>query len=159
MKYENREKWKLKSLISWIGTFEYIMLQKKGYTDSLLFAEHGENMLCTKIVLNVRNYFCTQHVLPRFELGIFMYWTCSSMNNLLSYCGLVDAKKGAFYKDLKYIPLEDISSCVFWPFISYPFRACFCLVDKYSREETIKNGKFLYIVSESIYSREESINY
>ena len=37
------------------------------------FAEHGENMLCTKIVLNVRNNFCTQHVLPRFEHGIFMY--------------------------------------------------------------------------------------
>ena len=33
----------------------------------------GENMLCTKIVLNVRNNFCTQHVLPGFELGIFMY--------------------------------------------------------------------------------------
>ena len=96
MKYENREKWKLKSLISWIGTFEYIMLQKKGYTDSLLFAEHGENMLCTKIVLNVRNYFCTQHVLSRFELGVFMYW----MNNLSSYCGLVDAKIKASDKDL-----------------------------------------------------------
>ena len=54
---------------------------------ALLFAEHGENMLCTKIVLNVRNNFCTQHVLPRprFELGIFMYWTWNSMNNLLSY--------------------------------------------------------------------------
>ena len=42
-------------------------------SEALLFAEHGENMLCTKIVLNVRNNFCTQHVLPRFELGIFMY--------------------------------------------------------------------------------------
>ena len=41
--------------------------------EALLFAEHGENMLCTKIDLNVRNNFCTQHVLPRFELGIFMY--------------------------------------------------------------------------------------
>jgi hypothetical protein len=29
--------------------------------------------LCTKIVLNVRNNFSTQHVLPRFGLGIFMY--------------------------------------------------------------------------------------
>ena len=76
------------------------MLQKKGYTDSLLFAEHGENMLCTKIVLNVRNYFCTQHVLPRFELGIFMYWTCNSMNNLSSYYGLVDTKIRASDKDL-----------------------------------------------------------
>ena len=45
----------------------------KSLSEALLFAEHGENMLCTKIVLNVRNNFCTQHVFPRFELGIFMY--------------------------------------------------------------------------------------
>ena len=45
----------------------------KSLSEVLLFAEHGENMLCTKIVLNVRNNFCTQHSLPRFELGIFMY--------------------------------------------------------------------------------------
>ena len=39
----------------------------KSLSEALLFAKHGENMLCTtKIVLNVRNYFCTQHVLPRF---------------------------------------------------------------------------------------------
>ena len=52
-------------------------------SEALLFAEHGENMLCTKIVLNVRNNFCTQHVLPRFELGIFMYWTCDVV---VSWC-------------------------------------------------------------------------
>ena len=45
----------------------------KSLSEALLFAEHEENMLCTKIVLNVGNYFCTQHGLPRFELGIFMY--------------------------------------------------------------------------------------
>ena len=31
-------------------------------SEALLFAEHGKNMLCTKVVLNVRNNFCTQHV-------------------------------------------------------------------------------------------------
>ena len=72
----------------------------KSLSEALLFAEHGENMLCTKIFLNVRNNFCTQHVLPRFELGIFMYWNCNSMNNLSSYCGLVDAKIRASDKDL-----------------------------------------------------------
>ena len=72
----------------------------KSLSEALLFAEHGENMLCTKIVLNVRSNFCTQHVLPRFELGIFMYWTCNSMNNLSSYCGLVGAKIRASDKDL-----------------------------------------------------------
>ena len=45
----------------------------KSLAEALLFAEHGENMLCTKIVLNVKNNFCTQLVLPKFELGIFMY--------------------------------------------------------------------------------------
>ena len=69
-------------------------------SEALLFAEHRENMLCTKIVLNVGNNFCTQHVLPRFELVIFMYRTCNSMNNLSSYCGLVDAKIRASGKDL-----------------------------------------------------------
>ena len=34
------------------------------------------------------------------ELGIFMYWTRNSMNNLLSYYGLVDARKSASDKDL-----------------------------------------------------------
>ena len=34
------------------------------------------------------------------ELGIFMYLTCNSMNNLLSYCGLVDARISASEKDL-----------------------------------------------------------
>ena len=38
------------------------------------------------------------------ELGIFMYWTRNSMKNLLSYYGIVDAKKGAFEKDL---PVEN----------------------------------------------------
>ena len=50
-----------------------VELTGKSLSEALLFSEHGENMLCTKIVLNVRNNFCTQHVLPRFELGIFMY--------------------------------------------------------------------------------------
>ena len=35
-------------------------------SEALFFADHGENMLCTKIVLNVRNNFCTRHVLPMF---------------------------------------------------------------------------------------------
>ena len=34
------------------------------------------------------------------ELGIFMFWTCNSMNNLLSYCGLDDARISASEKDL-----------------------------------------------------------
>ena len=72
----------------------------KSLSEALLFAEHGEKMLCPKIVLNVRNNFFTQHVLPRFQLGIFIYWTCNWMNNLSSYCGLVYFKLRASDKDL-----------------------------------------------------------
>ena len=53
--------------------FEIVLGTGKSLSKALLFAEHEENMLYTKIVLNVRNNFFTQHVLPRFELGIFMY--------------------------------------------------------------------------------------
>ena len=34
------------------------------------------------------------------ELVVFMYWTGKSMNNLLSYCGLVDVRISASDKDL-----------------------------------------------------------
>ena len=39
------------------------------------------------------------------ELGIFMYWTRNSMNNLSSYCGLVEAKMRA---SNKYLPVLSI---------------------------------------------------
>ena len=42
---------------------------------------------------NKNNNLCTQHVLQYSDLTIFM-------NNLLSYCGLVDAKIRASDKDL-----------------------------------------------------------
>ena len=54
-------------------------------------------MMCTNIVLNVKtktkNNFCTQNVVNLYFLG-------NSMNNLLSYCGLTDARMRAFEKDL-----------------------------------------------------------
>ena len=34
------------------------------------------------------------------EFVIFMYWIRNSMNNLLSYCGLVDTRISASEKDL-----------------------------------------------------------
>ena len=37
----------------------------KYLSEALLFGEYGENMLCTKNFLNVRNNFCTQHVLSK----------------------------------------------------------------------------------------------
>ena len=37
---------------------------------------------------------------PCSELVVFLYWTGKSMNNLLSYCGLVDVRINASDKDL-----------------------------------------------------------
>ena len=42
------------------------------------------------------------------ELGIFMYSTGNSMNNLLSYCGLIDARISASEKDLPVINLRNV---------------------------------------------------
>ena len=40
-----------------------------------------------------KNNFCTQHVLN-------LYFSCNSMNNLSSYCGLTDARMWASEKGL-----------------------------------------------------------
>ena len=60
-------------------------------------------MLCTyiscsecqnQLAICVHNMFS-----PRSELAIFMYWTCNSMNNLSSYCGLHSwCKKRSFWQ-------------------------------------------------------------
>ena len=44
-----------------ISQYKYESRTGKSLSEALLFAEHGENMLCTKIVLNVRKNFCAQH--------------------------------------------------------------------------------------------------
>ena len=46
--------------------FEVCSYTGKSLSEALLLAEHGENMLSTKIVLSVKNNFCTQHDLPMF---------------------------------------------------------------------------------------------
>ena len=42
------------------------------------------------------------------DIVVFMYWTGKSMNNLLSYCGLVDARIRASNKDL---PVQSTFLC------------------------------------------------
>ena len=44
----------------------------------------------------------------RSELVGFMYWTTSSMNNVLSYFGLVDARISASEKDLPVLNIRDL---------------------------------------------------
>ena len=70
----------------------------KSLSEALLFCRTwGDHVLYKKCSECQKQFL---HVLPRFELGIFMYWTCNSMNNLSSHCGLVDAKIRASDKDL-----------------------------------------------------------
>ena len=58
----------------------------------------AQNMSSTFVYINCsecknKNTICVQGMfLTCSELGIFMYWTRNSMNNLSSYCGLVEAK-------------------------------------------------------------------
>ena len=51
-----------------------------------------------------------------FELGIFMYWTRNSMNNLLSFTGLVDTRVSASEKNL---PVRNSNSKNIWPIVAY----------------------------------------
>ena len=54
----------------------------------------GQNMLFTQIVFVLTFY------VPLYSTCKFMYLICDSMNNLLSYSGLVDARISASEKDL-----------------------------------------------------------
>jgi hypothetical protein len=57
-------------------------------------------MLCTKIVLNVKTKQKQQFVYTTRSAGILSLQFSRTMNNLSSYCGLVDAKIRASDKDL-----------------------------------------------------------
>ena len=66
----------------------------------ILSSEHVENMLRTSCVHKLfwmskqkEKTICVHNMFSKCsELGIFMYWTGNSMNNLSPYCGLVDAR-------------------------------------------------------------------
>ena len=75
-------------------------------------SENGENMLCTQIVFSFLLMFS--------ELVVFMYWTSESMNNLLSYCGLVDQRISVTDKDLPVHLPPDAKFFFSWSF-SGPF--------------------------------------
>ena len=86
--------WEAFILTIWRQIFHWITSSIHKNSKLRTWGEHEENILRT----------CCLHVLPLFspcsELGIFMYWTRKSMNNLLSYCGLVDPRIRASEKVL-----------------------------------------------------------
>jgi hypothetical protein len=70
-------------------------------------SEHQENMLCTQIVfvLTFRTFYVHNMFSWCSELAIFM-------NNLLSYCGLVDGRISASEKDLPVLDLRNLQEQV-----------------------------------------------
>ena len=61
----------------------------------------AHNMLGTQILFLFLFWHSEQFMYTTCsELVVFMYWTGKSMNNLLSYCGLVDPRISASDKDL-----------------------------------------------------------
>ena len=63
----------------------------------------AQNMLCTQIGFLFLFWYSEQFMYTtRSDLGIFMYWTGDSMNNLLSYCVLVELRISA---SEKYLPV------------------------------------------------------
>ena len=73
-----------------------------GWKWNLLVFQKVKGIICIKISSeHAQNNLCTQYVFGACsELAIFMNWTFNSMNNLLSFCGLVDARISASEKDL-----------------------------------------------------------
>ena len=60
-------------------------------------SEHAVYIKCSECQnKNKKQFMCT----TCSELVIFMHWTHNSMKNLLSYCGLLDARISASEKDL-----------------------------------------------------------
>ena len=62
-------------------------------------------------VLTFRTIYAHNMFSPCSELVVFMYWTGKSMNNLLTYCGLVDPRISASDKDLPAQALFTSSRC------------------------------------------------
>ena len=66
----------------------------------------GQNMLCIKIVFW---FWQSEQFMYKTcsKLGIFMYWTRNSINDLLLYCGLFYTRISASEKDLP-VPPSDL---------------------------------------------------
>ena len=60
------------------------------------------------------------------ELGIFMYWTGDSMNNILSYFGLVEVRISASEKDLPVPPVPPVYFVLSTQFVNAPLARVWC---------------------------------
>ena len=74
--------------------------------DERLFVEFLEKYKFTTCCVQIlfwmskqKNNFCTQHI-------VNLYFSGNSMNNLLSYCGLTDARMRVSEKDLSVMSMQ-----------------------------------------------------
>ena len=77
---------------------QFLYLIQVNDCQKLLFLHQLTHNMTTDCSLN--HQFSTWKFQVQNMLGIFMYWIGDSMNNLLSYCGLVELRIRASEKDL-----------------------------------------------------------
>ena len=83
------------------GKYEkYYSYTGKSFMKLLFLQNMGRTCCVHKLFWMSKSISVHNKFAPCSELGIFTYWTCNSMNNTSSYCGLVDAKIRASDKDL-----------------------------------------------------------
>ena len=83
----------------------------------------AEDMLSTKIVFLYSFWHSEQFMYTTCsELVVFMYWTGKSMNNILSYCGLVDVRINASDKNLPVQNPMTIHTLFLWMFCNLYLR-------------------------------------
>ena len=78
--------------------------------DNRLFIELRVQYMKTTSSEHVVYINCSECQNKKTICVVLMYWTRNSMNNLLSYCGLVDARISASEKDL---PVQDTIPVLF----------------------------------------------
>ena len=96
---------------------------------------------CFELSIQKQKTICVHHMFwERSELAIFMYWTGNSMNNLLSYCRLVDAKIRASDKDLPVAVLQVVAMLTSG--LSLPVTDCWQIFVKLKGDKSRSNCSF-----------------
>ena len=117
-----KKKWRnpLYKMILWLCNIQVSLCQKLLFLHQLTYNMTTDcSFMTSSVHENYKLRTCSEHVvyINCFECQnknkkqyMHMYWTGKSMNNLLSYCRLVDAKRRASDKDLLVSFIESSSS-------------------------------------------------
>ena len=90
--------------LCWTQSTHYMTQDCSFNYELITYKFQGQNMLCIKIGFWFWFWQSEQFMYKTCsKLGVFMYWTRNSMNNLLANYGLVDARTRPSEKDLPVI--------------------------------------------------------